>query len=158
MRHPRWFVFALVVDAETSVGMTETAPASFMTEVSDTPERKLETVGRVLPHVKAKIVDVDNKIVPRGVPGEVCVSGWLLQSGYFRNPEKTDEVMIHDEHGTRWMYTGDEGVIDEDGYLRITGRIKDIIIRGTLHAPRFERPRVPYFFDIFKSGMLTNNV
>lgn len=112
------------------IGMTETAPASFMTEVDDTLERKLITVGRVFPHVRAKIVDLDNKILPRGARGEVCVAGWLLQQGYFRNSEKTAEVMIQDENGTLWMHTGDEGMIDDEGYLTITGRIKDIIIRG----------------------------
>lgn len=110
--------------------MTETAPASFMTEVNDTLEQKLNTVGRVFPNVKAKIVDLENKILPRGSRGEVCVAGWLLQQGYFKNPEKTAEVMIRDDQGTLWMHTGDEGVIDEKGYLTITGRIKDIIIRG----------------------------
>lgn len=110
--------------------MTETSPASFMTEVSDTIERKLETVGRVLPHVTAKVVDTNNRILPVGVPGEICVSGYLLQQGYFKAPDKTAEVMIRDENGVLWMHTGDEATIDEHGYCRITGRIKDIIIRG----------------------------
>ncbi|CAG9988730.1 unnamed protein product [Clonostachys byssicola] len=111
-------------------GMTETAPTSFIVRVEDSLERKLETVGTALPHVSAKIVDSQTKIVPRGTRGEICVSGWHLQQGYFKNPEKTAEVMIKDEDGTVWMHTGDEGVIDEHGYLTITGRIKDIIIRG----------------------------
>lgn len=114
-------------------GMTETSPASFMTEVGDSAERRHETVGRAFPHIKAKIVDGENRIVPRGTRGEVCVSGWLLQQGYFRNPEKTAEVMIKDADGTVWMHTGDEGVIDNADYLTITGRIKDIIIRGELN-------------------------
>lgn len=113
--------------------MTETSPASFMTEVGDTHERRLETVGRVFPHVTAKIIDPEHRIVPRNARGEVCVSGWLLQQGYFKNPEKTAEVMIRDQNGVLWMHTGDEGTIDEEGYLRITGRIKDIIIRGKVH-------------------------
>ncbi|KAJ4252789.1 hypothetical protein NW762_010695 [Fusarium torreyae] len=111
-------------------GMTETSPASFMTETTDTLEQKLETVGRVLPHVKAKVVDGDHRILPVGARGELCVSGYLLQRGYFKNPDKTAEVMIRDENGVLWMHTGDEAVIDEHGYCRITGRIKDIIIRG----------------------------
>ncbi|PGH09908.1 hypothetical protein AJ80_07618 [Polytolypa hystricis UAMH7299] len=111
-------------------GMTETSPASFMTKVGDSTERKLETVGRIFPHATAKIVNTDNRIVPRGSRGEVCVAGWLVQQGYFRNPEKTAEVMIKDSDGILWMHTGDEGMIDDDGYLTITGRIKDMIIRG----------------------------
>ncbi|VUC26576.1 unnamed protein product [Clonostachys rosea] len=111
-------------------GMTETSPASFMTEISDSQERKSKTVGRVLPHVTAKVVDKDGRIVPVGVRGELCVSGYLLQKGYFRNPSKTTEVMIRDGNGVLWMHTGDEATIDEHGYCQITGRIKDIIIRG----------------------------
>lgn len=110
--------------------MTETSPASFMTELSDTKEQKLETVGKVFPHVSAKVVDAKNRILPRGSRGELCVSGYLLQQGYYKNPEKTAEAMIMDEDGTLWMHTGDEGSIDDEGYCRITGRIKDIIIRG----------------------------
>ena len=110
--------------------MTETSPASFMTEATDSMEQRLETVGRVFPHVSAKVVDSENRIVPCGVRGELCVSGWLLQKGYFNNPEKTAEVMVPDDNGVLWMHTGDEATIDEAGYCRITGRIKDIIIRG----------------------------
>lgn len=101
-----------------------------MTEITDTPEEKAETVGRVMPHTAAKIVDLDGRIVPVGTRGEICVSGYLLQEGYFKAPDKTAEVMIWDEDGVLWMRTGDEGIIDESGYVRITGRIKDIIIRG----------------------------
>jgi mevalonyl-CoA ligase len=110
--------------------MTETSPASFMTQTTDTLEQRLETVGRVLPHVSAKVVDAKNRILPLGTPGELCISGWLLQRGYYKNPEKTAEAMIRDDDGVLWMHTGDEATIDEDGYCRITGRIKDIIIRG----------------------------
>lgn len=113
-------------------GMTETSPASFMTEVSDTHDQKLYTVGRAMPHVTAKVVDPDNRILPINTRGELCVSGYLLQQGYYQNPEKTAEVMIRDEDGVLWMHTGDEATIDEQGYCRITGRIKDIIIRGML--------------------------
>lgn len=110
--------------------MTETSPASFMTLVNDTPERKLFTVGTVMPHTTAKIIDPDGNIVPVGARGEICVSGYLLQQGYYKNKEKTDEVMIRDKDGVLWMHTGDEATLDEHGYCRITGRIKDIIIRG----------------------------
>ena len=111
--------------------MTETSPASFMTKVSDTTKQKLDTVGTLLPHVSAKIVDQHHHVLPRGKRGELCVSGYLLQQGYYRNPAKTREAMIHDAVGVLWMYTGDEAVIDDQGYCHITGRIKDIIIRGT---------------------------
>ncbi|KAL2205947.1 acetyl-CoA synthetase-like protein [Sarocladium strictum] len=111
-------------------GMTETSPASFMTEITDAPDLKAHSVGRVMPHVTAKVIDKEHNIVPVGVRGELCVSGYLLQRGYFQNPEKTAEVMIRDKDGVLWMHTGDEASIDEDGYCRITGRIKDIIIRG----------------------------
>ncbi|KAJ3545117.1 hypothetical protein NM208_g2673 [Fusarium decemcellulare] len=121
-------------------GMTETSPASFMTETTDGLEQKLETVGKVLPHVAAKVVDADNRILPIGARGELCISGYLLQKGYFKNPEKTAEVMIRDEDGVLWMHTGDEASIDEQGYCRITGRIKDIIIRGgeNIYPPEIE--------------------
>lgn len=101
-----------------------------MTEPTDTLEQRLETVGRVFPHVSAKVVDSQNRMLPLGGRGELCVTGWLLQKGYYKNPEKTDEAMIRDDNGVLWMHTGDEATIDEAGYCRITGRIKDIIIRG----------------------------
>ncbi|KIX97674.1 uncharacterized protein Z520_06452 [Fonsecaea multimorphosa CBS 102226] len=111
-------------------GMTETSPVTFMTSFDDTEEKRTKTVGRVLPHTMAKIVDRAGNIVPRGVRGELCVSGYSVQKGYYKNPAKTDEAMKRDENGILWMYTGDECVIDEDGYCSVTGRIKDIIIRG----------------------------
>ncbi|KIX02852.1 uncharacterized protein Z518_08795 [Rhinocladiella mackenziei CBS 650.93] len=103
-----------------SSGMTETSPASFMTVSSDRIEKKRETVGRILPHAAAKIVDQNNRILPRGQQGEICISGYLLQKGYYKNPAKTAEAMIQDENGVRWMHTEDEASIDEDGYCRIT--------------------------------------
>ncbi|KAK2755923.1 Acyl-CoA synthetase member 2 mitochondrial [Arachnomyces sp. PD_36] len=113
-----------------SYGMTETSPVTFMTAPLDGTEQKMETVGTVFPHVLAKVVDKKNGILPRGSRGELCVSGYLLQKGYYKNPEKTAEVMIRDENGALWMHTGDEASIDRDGYCQITGRIKDVIIRG----------------------------
>ncbi|KAI1630491.1 hypothetical protein EDD37DRAFT_690991 [Exophiala viscosa] len=111
-------------------GMTETSPASFMTSCRDPLELRLATVGRIMPHTSAKIIDTVGNIVPTGQKGEICVSGYLLQKGYWQNPEKTEEVMIRDEQGIIWMHTGDEASFDENGYCRITGRIKDVIIRG----------------------------
>lgn len=111
-------------------GMTETSPVSFQTTHKDPLEKRVETVGTVQPHVQAKIVDPEGKVVPVGVPGEICVAGYLLQKGYWEDEEQTNKVMRTDEEGTQWMYTGDEGIMDEQGYLRVVGRIKDIIIRG----------------------------
>lgn len=113
-------------------GMTETSPVTFLTSLEDTEERKTKTVGRVMPHTAAKVIDVNGNIVRRGVPGELCTSGYALQKGYWQNASKTDEVMKKDKQGVLWMHTGDECMIDESGYCTVTGRIKDIIIRGTL--------------------------
>jgi long-chain acyl-CoA synthetase len=114
--------------------MTETSPASFMTFTNDPLEKRLSTVGRIIPHMTAKILDGDGNIVPLGTRGELCVSGFALQKGYWRDPEKTAEAMRADIHGDIWMHTGDEAMFDDEGYCHITGRIKDIIIRGT-HNP-----------------------
>ncbi|KAJ7234640.1 hypothetical protein B0H12DRAFT_1327657 [Mycena haematopus] len=111
-------------------GMTETSPVSFQTIPADPIIKRVETVGRVQPHVKAKLIDLDGNIVPVGIPGEICVAGYLLQKGYWGDEEQTKQVMRTDENGTLWMHTGDEGIMDEEGYLRIVSRIKDIIIRG----------------------------
>ncbi|KAL1694039.1 hypothetical protein GGG16DRAFT_122877 [Schizophyllum commune] len=111
-------------------GMTETSPVSFQTVPEDPIIKRVETVGRVQPHVKAKIVDSDGNVVPVGTPGQLLVAGYLLQRGYWNDDAQTQAVMKQDDNGTLWMYTGDEGIMDEDGYLRIVGRIKDIIIRG----------------------------
>ncbi|KAJ7336305.1 hypothetical protein DFH08DRAFT_878382 [Mycena albidolilacea] len=111
-------------------GMSETSPVSFQTVPADPIMKRVETVGRVQPHVKAKLIDVDGNIVPVGTPGEICVAGYLLQKGYWENEEQTRQVMRTDENGTLWMHTGDEGIMDDEGYLRIVSRIKDIIIRG----------------------------
>jgi fatty-acyl-CoA synthase len=107
-------------------GMTETSPVSFQTAIDDPVERRVSTVGRVHPHVEAKIVDTDGRIVPVGVAGEVCTRAYSVMRGYWGEPEKTAEAV--DAGG--WMHTGDLGTIDEDGYCDIVGRIKDMIIRG----------------------------
>ncbi len=111
-------------------GMTETSPVTFITSLDDSEERRTTTVGRVLPHTAAKVVDQKGNILPRGVRGELCTSGYALQKGYYNNSAKTNEVMTQDENGVLWMATGDECVIDEEGYCSVTGRIKDMIIRG----------------------------
>ncbi|KAH8101930.1 acetyl-CoA synthetase-like protein [Cristinia sonorae] len=119
-----------LTDLTIAYGMTETSPVSFQTTPSDPIIKRVETVGKIHPHVKAKIVDDAGKVVPVNTPGELLVAGYLLQKGYWNDKKQTASVMKKDEEGTLWMHTGDEGVMDEEGYLRIVGRRKDIIIRG----------------------------
>lgn len=113
-------------------GMTETSPVSAMTTTHDPIEKRINTVGRLLPHVEAKVVDPfdHNRILAVGERGELAVSGYLVMKEYWGQPEKTAEVMKADNEGKVWMHTGDEASIDEEGYVSITGRIKDLIIRG----------------------------
>jgi len=113
-------------------GMTETSPVSFMTKPDDPMIKRLDTVGTLMPHVEAKIVDpLDReKILPIGEKGELAVSGYLVMKGYWDDERRTKEVMITDKAGKIWMHTGDEASMDSNGYVSITGRIKDLIIRG----------------------------
>ena len=113
-------------------GMTETSPVSAMTTTDDPLEKRIDSVGRLLPHVKAKVVDPADrtKVVPIGQRGELAVNGYLVMKEYWGDPERTAEVMIPDDNGETWMHTGDEAKMDAEGYVKITGRIKDIIIRG----------------------------
>jgi mevalonyl-CoA ligase len=113
-------------------GMTETSPVTFITSLDDPQEIRTSTIGRVMPHTGAKIISKDGKetILKRGEKGELCTSGYALQKGYWENEEKTREVMKTDADGILWMHTGDECMIDSNGYCIITGRIKDMIIRG----------------------------
>ncbi len=107
-------------------GMTETSPVSTQTSSDDTIERRVTTVGRVHPHVEIKIVDVEGRTVQRGVQGEICTRGYSVMRGYWNGAEQTAES-IDPAH---WMHTGDLGTMDEHGYLAITGRSKDMVIRG----------------------------
>ncbi|KAL9028981.1 MAG: hypothetical protein Q9196_002724 [Gyalolechia fulgens] len=113
-------------------GMTETSPVSAMTTTQDPIEKRIDSVGKPLPHVETKIVDpMDrSRILPIGSRGELAVSGYLVMKKYWGNPDKSAEAMLADETGKIWMHTGDEAEMDADGYLKITGRIKDLIIRG----------------------------
>lgn len=111
-------------------GMTETSPVTFITSIEDPDEKGTKSVGRVIPHTRAKVIGKDGRILRRGERGELCTSGFALQKGYWRNEEKTRDVMRCDGDKVLWMHTGDEALIDEDGYAHITGRIKDLIIRG----------------------------
>ena len=108
-------------------GMTETSPVSTESCTDDPLELRVTTVGTVHPHVEIKIIDPETgAIVPRGIPGELCTRGYSVMLGYWDNPEETRAII--DEK--RWLHTGDIAVMDENGYVSITGRIKDIIIRG----------------------------
>ena len=108
-------------------GMTETSPASTVVRPDDTLEHRCETVGQAMPHTEIKIVDpVSERTVARGESGEFRTRGYLVMSGYWDEPERTAEAI--DSAG--WMHTGDLATMDEDGYVRIVGRIKDMIIRG----------------------------
>ena len=108
-------------------GMTETSPVSTQTRTDDTLDRRVSTVGRVGPNLEIKIVDPSTgETLPRGAAGEFCTKGYSVMVGYWNEPEKTAEAI--DDAG--WMHTGDIGEMDDDGYVRITGRIKDMVIRG----------------------------
>ena len=113
-------------------GMTETSPVSAMTTTDDPLEKRIDSVGRLLPHVEAKVVDPTDrtKILPLGQRGELAVNGYLVMKEYWGAPDQTAEVMIPDDTGKVWMHTGDEAEIDAEGYIKITGRIKDLIIKG----------------------------
>ncbi|KAI1821414.1 hypothetical protein F4861DRAFT_518881 [Xylaria intraflava] len=118
-------------------GMTETSPVSCMTSPRDPFEQRTRSVGRVMPHTAVKIVSPTDrsKVLPRGEKGELATSGYLVMQGYFGDPERTAVDRIAEPDGKDgaervWMYSGDEACMDEDGYVEITGRIKDLIIRG----------------------------
>jgi fatty-acyl-CoA synthase len=108
-------------------GMTETSPVSTQTRVDDPIERRVGTVGRVGPHVEVKVVDPESGlVVPRGEHGELCTRGYSVMLGYWQDPERTAEAV--DRAG--WMHTGDLATMDDEGYLNIVGRSKDMVIRG----------------------------
>ena len=108
-------------------GMTETSPVSTQCATDDPLDRRVSTVGRVHPHVEIKIVDpATGNIVPRGETGELCSRGYIVMRGYWNNEDATRLAV----DPARWMHTGDLATMDEDGYLNIVGRIKDMIIRG----------------------------
>ncbi|KAK3321995.1 hypothetical protein B0H66DRAFT_185806 [Apodospora peruviana] len=132
---PRYLMEQLVsrlgmTEFTSSYGLTEASPTCFNAFTDDPINTRLTTVGTLMPHAHAKIVDRDGHVVPIGVKGELCIGGYQLQAGYWNNSEKTAEVMARDEAGVLWLHTGDEAVFDERGYCSITGRFKDIIIRG----------------------------
>ena len=108
-------------------GMTETSPMSTQTLPTDSLTRRVTTVGRVVPHTEIQVIDPETGTqVERGTPGELCTRGYCVMAGYWNDPDKTNEAIDADG----WMHTGDIAVMDEDGYVSITGRIKDMVIRG----------------------------
>src|SRR5919202_6693341 len=108
-------------------GMTETSPVSTQSKTDDPLETRVATVGAVHPHVEIKIVDpASGAVVPLGTPGELCTRGYSVMLGYWNDPEATREAI----DSARWMHTGDLATMDDDGYVNIVGRIKDMIIRG----------------------------
>ncbi|MBO0806441.1 MAG: AMP-binding protein [Nocardiopsaceae bacterium] len=108
-------------------GMTETSPVSTQTRTDDSVDRRVSTVGRVGPHLEVKIIDPETgRTTARGEPGELCTRGYSVMRGYWNEPEKTAEAI----DAARWMHTGDLAVMDDEGYVSITGRIKDMVIRG----------------------------
>jgi fatty-acyl-CoA synthase len=114
-------------DVVICYGMTETSPVSTMTRADDTIARRTKTVGRTMPHLESKIIDsIGGQTLDRGVVGELCTRGYAVMSGYWNQPEKTAEAI--DAEG--WMHTGDLAQMDQDGYISIEGRIKDVVIRG----------------------------
>ncbi|GAA2551965.1 AMP-binding protein [Pseudonocardia hydrocarbonoxydans] len=116
-----------MTEVAIAYGMTETSPVSTQTRADDSLERRVSTVGRVGPHLEVKVVDPETGLtLPRGEPGELCTRGYSVMLGYWNEPEKTAEAI----DAARWMHTGDIGIMDDEGYLNITGRIKDMVIRG----------------------------
>ena len=113
-------------EVEIAYGMTETSPVSFQTRHDAPLEKRVSTVGQILPHTEVKIIDADGRVVPIGEMGELCTRGYCVMLGYWNDEERTRESI---DNG-RWMHTGDLAVMDEEGYVNIVGRIKDMLIRG----------------------------
>ncbi len=107
-------------------GQTEVSPLNHMTLPNDSLERRTETVGRAVPWVEIKVIDDANRVVPIGEKGEICTRGYSVMREYWNDPERTAETI--DEAG--WLHSGDLATMDKEGYVRIVGRIKDMIIRG----------------------------
>jgi fatty-acyl-CoA synthase len=113
-------------DVTICYGMTETSPVSTQTRKDDSLDRRTSTVGRVHPHVEVMVADPETGLPMRcGEPGELCTRGYSVMIGYWDEPDKTAEVLSNG-----WMHTGDLATMDEEGYLNIVGRIKDMVIRG----------------------------
>ncbi|MBL1420569.1 MAG: AMP-binding protein [Alphaproteobacteria bacterium] len=113
-------------DLTICYGMTETSPVSFQSSTKDSLEMRVSTVGRIHPHVEVKIIDQNKQIVPRCVAGELCTRGYSVMLGYWDDSEQTAQVIDTDG----WLHSGDIATIDEQGFCKIVGRIKDLVIRG----------------------------
>ena len=114
-------------DVEICYGMTETSPVSTQTRIGTPLDKQVSTVGQIHPHVEIKIVDpATGAIVPNGTPGELCTRGYSVMLGYWNNADASAKAI----DTARWMHTGDLAVMDDEGYVNIVGRIKDMIIRG----------------------------
>ena len=107
-------------------GQTETSPVNHMTDANDPIEKRVSTVGKPSPHLEIKIVDDENRVVPIGERGEICARGYSVMRGYWNDEERTNETI----RDGGWLHSGDIGIMDEEGYVQIVGRIKDMIIRG----------------------------
>ncbi|GLR19850.1 AMP-binding protein [Portibacter lacus] len=114
-------------EVQIAYGMTETSPVSTQTKMGTSLEKQVSTVGQVSPHIEVKIIDeTTGLLVPVGVPGELCTRGYSVMLGYWNDPDKTKDAI----DAARWMHTGDIAVMDDEGFISIVGRIKDMIIRG----------------------------
>jgi fatty-acyl-CoA synthase len=107
-------------------GQTECSPVNHMTRTDDPIDKRVETVGRAAPHLEIKLVDAEGEVVPIGEKGDICARGYAVMHGYWNDPERTAETIDADG----WLHSGDLGVMDEEGYVRVVGRLKDMIIRG----------------------------
>ncbi|MEL6598387.1 MAG: AMP-binding protein [Pseudomonadota bacterium] len=115
-----------MTEVTIAYGMTETSPVSFQCDVDDPLDKRVSTVGRILPHVECKVVDENGRTVPVGVQGELLTRGYVVMQGYWEDPAKTAEAVDADG----WMHTGDLATFDAEGYCDITGRVKDMVLRG----------------------------
>jgi fatty-acyl-CoA synthase len=114
-----------MTEVTIAYGMTETSPVSFQSATDDPLDKRVSTVGRVLPHLEVKVVDIDGRTVPLGEKGELCTRGYSVMQGYWADPERTADALRDG-----WMHTGDLATIDDQGYCNIVGRVKDMVIRG----------------------------
>jgi fatty-acyl-CoA synthase len=113
-------------DVSIIYGMTELSGGSTQTSPGDTLEQRVTTIGRAQPHMEVKIADQEGRAVPLGTQGEICFRGYMVMRGYWNGEAETRETI----DPARWLHSGDLGTMDEDGYITITGRSKDMVIRG----------------------------
>jgi fatty-acyl-CoA synthase len=114
-----------MTEVTIAYGMTETSPVSFQSGTDDPLDKRVSTVGRVMPHLQVKIVDSEGRTVPVGEKGELCTKGYSVMLGYWADEARTADAVVDG-----WMHTGDLATLDDDGYCNIVGRVKDMLIRG----------------------------